>query len=114
MSDCLNYSQSPNNIYKLSDEQISKYYDLVEKQILGPYRCGYVVHIPLTFEDRYNPNFLRDTIVSYASSYYLKVNTNKNKKINKNKDEKMKEQIKTNLFPNKVVKFSQLSWEINL
>ncbi len=109
MSNCVNYSQSPNNIYMLSDEQISKYYDLAEKHILGPYHPGYLVHIPLTIEDSHNPNFIRDTVVSYASSYYLKVNTNKNKKINKNKDEKMKKQIKTNLFSKKVVRFSQLS-----
>ncbi len=97
MSNCVNYSQSPNNIYMLSDEQISKYYDLAEKFILGPYHPGYLVHIPLTIEDSHNPNFIRDTVVSYASSYYLKVNTNKNKKINKNKDEKMKKQIKSML-----------------
>lgn len=48
MSEYINYSQSPNNIYNLSDEEIANYYILAEKLILGDYHCGYLQHIPIT------------------------------------------------------------------
>lgn len=69
MSSRANYSQSPNNIYGLTDEEISKYYDLVEEQIVGS-KYGYLVHYPKTEKDRLNPHFIRDKIVKMASEYY--------------------------------------------
>lgn len=84
MSICVNYSLSPENIFKLSDEQIDKYYHLAEKEFLGSASCGYISWIPLTYEDQMNPNFVRDCAVMMASEYYLKqhVNDYKNKKLN--------------------------------
>lgn len=85
MSSCTNYSQSPNNIYKLSDEEISKYYNLAEKSILGSCHYGYLLHKPMIIEDHHNIYFLRD------SNKF--VNKKKNTNLNENVNTELKKQI---------------------
>ncbi len=63
-----------------------KYYDFFKKCLLDPsYEFQYLQHYPRTIEDCYNPNFLRDIVVSYASTYYSNLNKFANIKKQKNK-----------------------------
>lgn len=68
MSCFVDYSKSPYNKFELSDKELHQYYWKAHKSIVG--KIGYIYHTKKTYEDFYNPHFLRDACVKMAIEYY--------------------------------------------
>lgn len=69
MSCFTGYSKMKNNIFNLSDDEIKKYYFEAEKTLDGG--VGYYLHVPRTYEEIMDSNFLAKKSVDVANLYYL-------------------------------------------
>lgn len=67
MSNFEGCTSMPNNIYNLSDEDISKYYLEAENHLTRGY--GYILHIPRTAKDERDPDFLKKNTLNIVNDF---------------------------------------------